>query len=122
MMRAKPPKRRCPPHCASGPVRTDAPGQMKRTSNRLPSAAAYFWSVATEGMLARHQRILQPRHGRSLRAHALGHLGLRHSGFGAGLQNGVEHRHFLALDALVFGAHGGVLHHLLDHLVMRQHF
>jgi hypothetical protein len=72
-------------------------------------------------MLAGRQGPFKARNRRRLSSHSLGELRLSKAGLLTRLQQRVEQRRFLALNALDFGPNAGAAHQLLDELVMRSH-
>lgn len=72
-------------------------------------------------MLAGRQGPFKARNRRSLGSHSFGDLRLRKARLLPRLQERVEQRPFLPLDAFDLGPNAGAAHQLLDELVMRLH-
>ena len=104
-------------------VRSEAPPPLLDPQHEL--APARLRVLAQRGdrrrVLARRKRALQARHGRRLRTHEFGNLGLRQAGLLARFEQLVEQSAFLALDAFDFLAHAGAPHQPGDDLFMGSH-
>jgi predicted nucleic acid-binding protein len=88
-----------------------------------PSAAAYFCSVAIDGECLPVTSAFSSRAtaGASVPMRSA-NLGLGQSGFGTGLQDGVEHGHFFTFDAFIFSADRRVRQSQSLEFFMSSHF